>query len=295
MATASLSVRPSRVQEAQRAAIFSASTRSAKGARQVARKPNEARREHRRIPGGSPHRASFTSSIPALPQEERAAAWTKTQHAQQLQNLTPSLPADVQEMAEETPEMMADPGFAPAQEDFEAEARAGLLASISNPISGAAQINQARAKLAKRAEQIQKAIKYAKKIKDQLFRAYRYGSEVEFEHAAGGSFFWPANFGTVYVSLKTLISPKAAVRTAMGKSDPDEGQFLKGYLSFIEPDVLDVKEQSAWIDFLATGIILLAAWHIFIQINLSFILIGFLALLADTFGEFIGLDLFSFM
>ena len=209
--------------------------------------------------------------------------------------MAPPIPDEVNAMTEETPEVTLDPGYAEAQGDYAADYRAAAAGGgIGGKMAQAREMTQAAEKMKKKIEQIQKAIKMAKQVKDQLFRVYRYGSEVEFEHAAGGSFFWPANFGTVFVVVKTLIKPSATLKTAIGKAGKDEGQFLKGFLSFLEPDVLDAKNPMAWIDFGAALLIVFVAWQVFIYMNMAFVVVGALALAVGGFAELLG-DLGSFL
>ena len=203
--------------------------------------------------------------------------------------MAPPIPNEVKEMIEETPEIASDPSFSKIQGDYAEDYRAAERnekGSMNKRNSKIAEMKKAVQKMKEGVEKIQKAWKKANEVKEEVGRTARYTGETEFQHAGGGSYFWPSNLTTVFVVVKSILQPKTVFRTAIGKTDPDEGQFLKGFLSFIEPNVLDIKKQGAWVDFALAFLIVLILWQVFIWANMSFVIIGLIIQVGNAIANF---------
>lgn len=238
-----------------------------------------------------------TDSVRVVPSATTATdprvAWQQAQHQAALSTMAPPIPQEVDEIIEDTPEVVYDPDFLPAQEEYTAQYRSSMQTAARNPAAALQQINQARANLAHRMEQIEKTIKFAKRVRDWGWRIFGRGSPVEAEGAMVWTWFGTGSLASLYQGIKAVIAPGSLVQLGKKSSGKaDDGQFLKGILSFLEPSRLEISDRS-FFDMITSFFVFLDGSYILVLFFLLFIVFIFANVFMVFMGA-IGLALYGF-
>ncbi|MFH1632045.1 MAG: hypothetical protein ABIA47_03470 [bacterium] len=163
-------------------------------------------------------------------------------------------------------------------------------------------IQQNMERMAKKAAK-KMAKKFKEETRDMIWHLWgRGGSAAESEHAGGGTVFWTGGLISIFQVVKTILvgwktGGKSIVNDAVGdlkanmpgqdNADNDEEEstdFLKGFLSFLEPNTLDIKKGQTWIAIKYAILVFFVMVAVFTLINAGFAFLGMILLLPNLLG-----------